>query len=171
MKAGLASHAMCSRTFGVVPIARAPTGGGSIASAWGTGHWRSLSISSTSRAGTFRAGEPEVRDWRAATRPSPAAEYDPDRNNNFTALVTYPNRRLCGDLAEPRGGGASFQPEDLRQQGVIRGEWHAELDRSEKPGYSLEMSEGGASTRSRSPPRRRTVRVAGGNCRDGPGRA
>ena len=77
----------------------------------------------------------------------PAAEHDPDRCDNFTAVVTYPNRAYAVISQSLAAVQHHFSLKVFGTSGVIRSEWHAELDRSEKPGYSLEVShEGGLRT-------------------------
>jgi myo-inositol 2-dehydrogenase/D-chiro-inositol 1-dehydrogenase len=89
------------------------------------------------------AGEPaSVFAW--GNQKDPAASFDPDRSDNFTALVTYPNRAYAVISQSLAAVEHHFSLKVFGSKGILRGEWHAELDRTEKPNYSLEISEDGA---------------------------
>jgi myo-inositol 2-dehydrogenase/D-chiro-inositol 1-dehydrogenase len=89
-----------------------------------------------------RSGEPAtVFAW--GNHKDAAPSFDPDRSDNFTALVTYPNRAYAVISQSLAAVEHHFSLKIFGSRGVIRGEWHAELDRSEKPGFSLELSEDG----------------------------
>jgi myo-inositol 2-dehydrogenase/D-chiro-inositol 1-dehydrogenase len=69
---------------------------------------------------------------------------DLDRDDNFTAVFTYPNGAYavvshCIAAVEHHLSIKLFGSKAL-----IRAEWHAELDRSEKPAFDLTISEDGA---------------------------
>lgn len=88
------------------------------------------------------AGEPQSV-WAYGNGKNPAASYDADTSDNFTAVVTYPNRAYAVVSQSLAAVEHHFSLKVFGSSGVIRAEWHAELDRSEKPGYSLEVSDGG----------------------------
>jgi myo-inositol 2-dehydrogenase/D-chiro-inositol 1-dehydrogenase len=87
------------------------------------------------------AGEPETVFARGNR--SEAGEAPPGVNDNFTSLIGY------------RGGEYALISQSLAavehhlsikvfgSRAMLRAEWHAELDRSERPAYSLEISEEG----------------------------
>ena len=74
----------------------------------------------------------------------PASEFDPDRADNFTATVTYPNRAYAVVSQSLAAIEHHLSLKVFGTTGIIRAEWHAELDRTERPSYSLEVSENGA---------------------------
>lgn len=88
------------------------------------------------------SGEPaEVVAYGNQTDPS--AEFDPDRADNFTATVSYPNRAYAVVSQSLAAIEHHLSLKVFGTKGVIRAEWHAELDRTEKPSFSLEVSENG----------------------------
>jgi myo-inositol 2-dehydrogenase/D-chiro-inositol 1-dehydrogenase len=87
------------------------------------------------------AGEPGSV-FAYGNRTDPSAEYDPDTSDNFTAVLTFPNRAYAVISQSLAAVEHHFSLKIFGSRGVIRGEWHAELDRSEKPRYSLELSDG-----------------------------
>lgn len=89
------------------------------------------------------AGEP-VSVMAYGNQTDPGIPYDADTSDNFTAMVTFPNRAYAVISQSLAAVEHHFSLKIFGTQGVIRGEWHAELDRSEKPGFSLEVSENGA---------------------------
>ena len=71
-------------------------------------------------------------------------QHDLDRDDNFTALFTYPNGSYavishCIAAVEHH-----LSIKVFGSKAMIRAEWHAELDRSEKPAFALTISENGA---------------------------
>jgi myo-inositol 2-dehydrogenase/D-chiro-inositol 1-dehydrogenase len=88
------------------------------------------------------AGEPETVS-AYGNQMNSDVEWDPDRSDNFTAVVTFPNRAYAVISQSLAAVEHHFSLKVFGSRGVIRGEWHAELDRSEKPGYSLEISQNG----------------------------
>jgi myo-inositol 2-dehydrogenase / D-chiro-inositol 1-dehydrogenase len=88
------------------------------------------------------AGEPlDVFAYANQTKPGEA--FDPDRGDNFTATVTFRNRAYAVVSQSLAAIEHHLSLKVFGTAGVIRAEWHAELDRTEKPTYSLEVSENG----------------------------
>lgn len=65
-----------------------------------------------------------------------------DTNDNFTAVVTYPNQAYAVISQTLAAVEHHFSLKVFGSKGMLRAEWHAEMDRSEKPSYSLEVSSG-----------------------------
>lgn len=90
-----------------------------------------------------RYGEPETV-FAYGNSMERTRERDLDTDDNFTALFTYPTGAYavishCIAAVEHHLSIKLFG-----SKAVIRAEWHAELDRSEKPAFDLTISENGA---------------------------
>jgi myo-inositol 2-dehydrogenase/D-chiro-inositol 1-dehydrogenase len=122
----------------------------------GSGGWRL----DASRVGNWILEEPvhffDLASWYLDRCGEPATIFaygntmhahqsrDFDTDDNFTALFTYPNGAYavishCIAAVEHHLSIKLFGSKAL-----IRAEWHAELDRSEKPAFDLTISENGA---------------------------
>ena len=88
------------------------------------------------------AGEPD-QVMAYGNQTDASAPHDPDRSDNFTAVVTWPNRAYAVISQSLAAVQHHFSLKVFGTKGILRSEWHAELDRSEKPGYSLELSHDG----------------------------
>jgi myo-inositol 2-dehydrogenase/D-chiro-inositol 1-dehydrogenase len=67
-----------------------------------------------------------------------------DVDDNFTALFTYPNGAYGVVSHSLAAVEHHLSIKLFGSKALIRAEWHAELDRSEKPAFELTMSENGA---------------------------
>jgi myo-inositol 2-dehydrogenase / D-chiro-inositol 1-dehydrogenase len=68
--------------------------------------------------------------------------YDTVENDNFTAIVDYPNGAYASISQALDGVEHHLSIKVFGSKAMLRAEWHAEMDRSERPSYSLEVSEG-----------------------------
>jgi myo-inositol 2-dehydrogenase/D-chiro-inositol 1-dehydrogenase len=75
------------------------------------------------------------------------APFDPDRSDNFTATFSYADRAYATISQSLSAVEHHLSIKIFGTKSVIRAEWHAELDRSERPAYSLEISENGTMRR------------------------
>ena len=89
------------------------------------------------------AGEPSSV-YAYGNRSDSSQPYHPDINDNFTALVTYPHRAYAVISQTLSAVEHHCSIKIFGSRALVRAEWHAELDRSEHPSYSLEISDGGA---------------------------
>ena len=69
---------------------------------------------------------------------------DLDTDDNFTALFTYPNGSYAVVSHSIAAVEHHLSIKLFGSKALIRAEWHAELDRSEKPAFDLTISENGA---------------------------
>jgi myo-inositol 2-dehydrogenase/D-chiro-inositol 1-dehydrogenase len=89
-----------------------------------------------------RAGEP-LNVLAHGNQTNPSARFDPDRCDNFTATVSYANRAYAVVSQSLAAIEHHLSLKVFGTDGVIRAEWHAELDRTEKPSFSLTVSANG----------------------------
>ncbi|MGH9434070.1 MAG: Gfo/Idh/MocA family protein [Terriglobia bacterium] len=87
------------------------------------------------------AGQPS-RVYARGNRANTSVPYDPAENDNFTAIVDYPNGAYASISQALDGVEHHLSIKVFGSKAMLRAEWHAELDRSERPSYSLEVSEG-----------------------------
>lgn len=64
-------------------------------------------------------------------------------SDNLVAIVGYPNGAYAVISHTLAAVEHHLSIKIFGSRGMVRAEWHAELDRSERPSYSLEVSEGG----------------------------
>jgi myo-inositol 2-dehydrogenase/D-chiro-inositol 1-dehydrogenase len=69
---------------------------------------------------------------------------DVDVDDNFTAIFTYPNGAYAVISHSLAAVEHHLSIKLFGSKALIRAEWHAELDRSEKPAFELTISENGA---------------------------
>ena len=67
-----------------------------------------------------------------------------DADDNFTAVFTYPNGAYAVISHSLAAVEHHLSIKLFGSKALIRAEWHAELDRSEKPAFELTISENGA---------------------------
>ena len=67
---------------------------------------------------------------------------DPAENDNFTAIIDYPNGAYASISQALDGVEHHLSIKVFGSKDMLRAEWHAELDRSEHPSYTLEVSKG-----------------------------
>jgi myo-inositol 2-dehydrogenase / D-chiro-inositol 1-dehydrogenase len=89
-----------------------------------------------------RAGEPSVV-YAYGNRRDPGVPYRADLNDNFVAIVSYPNRVYAVVSQTLAAVEHHLSIKIIGSQAMLRAEWHAEVDRSEYPSYSLEISDQG----------------------------
>ena len=89
-----------------------------------------------------RAGEPSMVYSHGNCR-DPDVPYRVDLNDNFVAIVSYPNRAYAVVSQTLAAVEHHLSIKIIGSQAMVRAEWHAELDRSEHPSYSLEISDQG----------------------------
>lgn len=70
--------------------------------------------------------------------------YDPVENDNFTAIIDYPNGAYASISQALDGVEHHLSIKVFGSKAMLRAEWHAEMDRSDRPSYSLEVSERGS---------------------------
>jgi myo-inositol 2-dehydrogenase / D-chiro-inositol 1-dehydrogenase len=88
-----------------------------------------------------RYGEPAaVYAW--GNRREPEAARASGVNDNFTATIQYANGAYALISQSLCAVEHHFSLKVFGNRATLRAEWHAELDRSEHPSYSLEVSEG-----------------------------
>jgi myo-inositol 2-dehydrogenase/D-chiro-inositol 1-dehydrogenase len=88
-----------------------------------------------------RYGDPAtVYAW--GNRREPGAARSSGVNDNFTATIQYPNGAYALISQSLCAVEHHFSLKVFGNRATLRAEWHAELDRSEHPSYSLEVSEG-----------------------------
>lgn len=73
----------------------------------------------------------------------PGRARDLDTDDNFTALFTYPNGAYAVVSHSLAAVEHHLSIKLIGSKALVRAEWHAELDRSEKPAFELSISEGG----------------------------
>ncbi len=89
------------------------------------------------------SGEPQSVFARG-NRKDPAASRMPGINDNFSAVISYAGGAY-GIISQSLSAVEHhLSVKVFGSAGVLRSEWHAELDRSERPRFSLEISERGA---------------------------
>jgi len=88
------------------------------------------------------AGEP-CAVYAQGNRSDTRRPYSANVNDNFTAVVTYPNRAYAVISQTLAAVEHHLSLKILGSNGLVRAEWHAAFDRSEHPTYSLEISENG----------------------------
>ena len=88
------------------------------------------------------AGEP-VALYARGNQSDPAIAYQPSANDNFTAVFSYANGAYAAISQTLAAVEHHLTIKFIGSQAFARAEWHAELDRSEHPSYSLEISENG----------------------------
>ncbi len=86
------------------------------------------------------AGEPEAI-YACGNRSDPAAPRRPDVNDNFTATVSYPGGAYAVISQTLAAVEHHLSIKVLGSRAMLRAEWHAEIDRSERPQYALELSD------------------------------
>lgn len=89
-----------------------------------------------------RAGEPSMV-YAQGNRSDAALPYRPDINDNFTALVRYSNGAYAVISQTLAAVEHHLSIKIFGSRAMLRAEWHAEMDRSEQPRYSLEISDRG----------------------------
>jgi len=87
------------------------------------------------------AGEPETV-YAHGNRTDPSAPHRPDMNDNFTATVGYANGAYAVLSQTLAAVEHHLSIKVMGSRAMLRAEWHAELDRSERPQFSLEISDG-----------------------------
>ncbi len=89
------------------------------------------------------AGEPS-KVYAFGNQREASAGYQPEMSDNFTAVVSYPNRSYMNVSQSLIAVEHHLSVKVFGARAMLRAEWHAEVDRSEKPAYSLQISEDGA---------------------------
>ncbi len=89
------------------------------------------------------AGQPS-KIYARGNRADSSIPYDPVENDNFTAIVGYPDGAYASISQALDGVEHHLSIKVFGSKAMLRAEWHAEMDRSERPSYSLEVSEGGS---------------------------
>lgn len=87
------------------------------------------------------AGEPQTIFARG-NRSDPTAEPRPDVCDNFSAVIGYANGAFAVLSQSLAAVQHHLSIKVFGSRAALRAEWHAELDRSETPSYSLEISDG-----------------------------
>ena len=87
------------------------------------------------------AGRPS-RIYARGNRADTSIPYDPAENDNFTAIIDYPGGAYASISQALDGVEHHLSVKVFGSKAMLRAEWHAEMDRSERPSYSLEVSEG-----------------------------
>lgn len=72
-----------------------------------------------------------------------SAEYRADMNDNFAALVSLPDRSYMSISQSLMAVEHHLSVKVMGSSAMVRAEWHAELDRSDRPAYSLQISKNG----------------------------
>lgn len=91
------------------------------------------------------SGTPETVFARGNRR-DVSASHRPGVNDNFSAMLGYAGGAY-GIISQSLSAVEHhLSVKVFGSEGVLRSEWHAEMDRSERPSYSLEISEGGRMT-------------------------
>jgi len=90
-----------------------------------------------------RNGEP-VSIFAYGNRSEPAAPADFNTCDNFTALVRYANGSYAALSQSLAAVEHHLSIRIFGSRACLRAEWHAEIDRSERPAHSLEVSENGS---------------------------
>ena len=122
----------------------------------GAGGWRM----DTQRVGNWILEEPvhffDLASWYLAGCGDPATIFaygntmeaggtrDLDADDNFTAIFTYPNGAYAVISHSLAAVEHHLSIKLFGSKALIRAEWHAELDRSEKPAFELSISQDGA---------------------------
>jgi len=88
------------------------------------------------------AGEP-VSVYAYGNRNDSSLTYDADISDNFTAIFSYPNRAYAMISQTLAAVEHHCSIKVFGSEALVRAEWHAELDRSEHPSFSLEVSNNG----------------------------
>jgi myo-inositol 2-dehydrogenase / D-chiro-inositol 1-dehydrogenase len=89
------------------------------------------------------AGKPSSV-YASGNRMDPAGSFRADICDNFTAVVRYPNGAYAVISQTLAAVEHHLSIKVFGSKALIRAEWHAELDRSEKPSYFLETSHAGS---------------------------
>lgn len=87
------------------------------------------------------AGEPQTI-YAHGNRTDPSAPRRPDMNDNFTATVGYADGAYAVISQTLAAVQHHLTIKVMGSRAMLRAEWHAEMDRSERPQYSLEISDG-----------------------------
>jgi myo-inositol 2-dehydrogenase/D-chiro-inositol 1-dehydrogenase len=91
-----------------------------------------------------RCGAPSsVYAWGNRSQAGPPS---PGTNDNFTAMVHYPNGAYALISQSLAAVEYHLSIKVFGDRATLRAEWHADLDRSEHPAFSLEISEDGRMT-------------------------
>ena len=110
------------------------------------------------RVGNWTLEEPvhlfEAASWFLASAGAPTTVYargassndtgylQPEMVDHFTAVVSYADGAYAAISQTLAAVEHHFSVKIFASKGLLRAEWHAELDRSQNPAYSLESSRG-----------------------------
>lgn len=89
------------------------------------------------------AGEPSTL-YARGNRSDPRLSYRPEVNDNFTAVVGYSSGAYAVISQTLAAVEHHLSIKVFGSKAMLRAEWHAAFDRSERPSYSLEVSEQGS---------------------------
>ncbi|MBI3281862.1 MAG: Gfo/Idh/MocA family oxidoreductase [Acidobacteria bacterium] len=87
------------------------------------------------------SGEPAAV-YARGNRSDPLGAYHPEMNDNFTAVVSYRDGAYAVISQSLAAVEHHLSIKVFGSGAMLRAEWHAELDRSERPSYSLQTSDG-----------------------------
>ncbi|MGH9470238.1 MAG: Gfo/Idh/MocA family oxidoreductase, partial [Terriglobia bacterium] len=121
----------------------------------GSGGWRS----DPRRVGNWTLEEPvhffDLAGWFLASAGAPVSVYAhgagrepsaalrPEMADHFTATVNFTNGAYAVISQSLAAVEHHFSVKLFGSRSLVRAEWHAEIDRSQRPGYSLEISRDG----------------------------